>query len=998
MAQQIADLVVNLNADTVRFHEQMGRVERQMQDAGRKADVSAERMRRLAERQASAVSDAAQGSAQAVVQAQARQAASSEKLAEKWAAQALAVEETHKRVADYSRRLQSSQSQATALARDQDALTASFFRQVDGVKQLDGGLQQLRAIQARIREARKAGNISQNDYLTLVTHTTAKVKELSAAEAQAGRDKARFIQQLKGQVATQQLSRTEMLRFRAAQLGVGDAADIYIRKLEAAKGSTHQLGLKSAAARRELGILFGEVARGNLGALRGSSITLANRAGWIDQLMTLRGLGIAGIVGGIAGGLYAVGKAWHDGSQEAVEFNRQLILTGNYAGRTAAELQTMAKALAGNGVTQHDAADALAKVVGSGSFSNNAISMIADTAAKLKANVGQSIEETVNQFKRLQDDPVQAVTELDKSLHFLTATQLEQITHLSEQGRATDAAAIAMDSYAAAMRLRSTEIKENLGTLESAWKWLGDAASSAWDKMLNIGRETSLKDKILNIQQQLVEFQVNPASKGIYFNDTGKTADDLKAELSRLMEQDYQSSVSAAREKADNDNETRKKRQFQADQALKQQYETSEEKHQRELAKIRNSYASQSVKDDAMRRENERYAKEKARQTKKGPQYRAPAGDLAEEKAQGDLLALEARLEVLKKHKGVNDTISQQRKDLWETQAKFVVLEQAADKRKLTAQEKSLLASKDSVIAQKETLALKGDEVALQERLNRLSDQADKYLVQQQAKQEAIANSRGLSGREMQRELERQQLSHGQKDNPRLGEMQAAQEKTFALEDQKRGNWLAGAKTAWAEYRDAALDVNAQIKSASTQALDGISGQLTTFLTEGKASFKDFAKSILKMLTEILVKMALVKGIGAIAGAFAGGGNDPGPVPMFANARGGVYRSPGLSAWSGQLVNKPTLFAFAQGAGLMGEAGPEGIFPLRRGADGKLGVVAKLAGAGMVFSPNYNVNITNDGSNGQLGPEAARAVYELGKQGAQDFFQQQQRDGGMMRA
>lgn len=82
----------------------------------------------------------------------------------------------------------------------------------------------------------------------------------------------------------------------------------------------------------------------------------------------------------------------------------------------------------------------------------------------------------------------------------------------------------------------------------------------------------------------------------------------------------------------------------------------------------------------------------------------------------------------------------------------------------------------------------------------------------------------------------------------------------------------------------------------------------------------------------------------------------------------------------------------------MGEAGPEGIFPLRRGADGKLGVVAKLAGAGMVFSPNYNVNITNDGSNGQLGPEAARAIYELGKQGAQDFFQQQQRDGGMMRA
>jgi len=52
----------------------------------------------------------------------------------------------------------------------------------------------------------------------------------------------------------------------------------------------------------------------------------------------------------------------------------------------------------------------------------------------------------------------------------------------------------------------------------------------------------------------------------------------------------------------------------------------------------------------------------------------------------------------------------------------------------------------------------------------------------------------------------------------------------------------------------------------------------------------------------------------------------------------------------------------------------------------------------MTFAPNYNVSINNDGSNGQLGPEAARAIYDLGKQGARDFFLQQQRDGGMMGA
>ncbi|MDN8954913.1 hypothetical protein Q0P12_14465, partial [Staphylococcus aureus] len=88
------------------------------------------------------------------------------------------------------------------------------------------------------------------------------------------------------------------------------------RKLEAAKVATHGLGLQSAAARRELGVLMGEVMRGNFGALRGSGITLANRAGWIDQLMTLRGLGMAGMVGGIAAAVVGLGKAWYDGSKE----------------------------------------------------------------------------------------------------------------------------------------------------------------------------------------------------------------------------------------------------------------------------------------------------------------------------------------------------------------------------------------------------------------------------------------------------------------------------------------------------------------------------------------------------------------------------------------------------------------------------------------------------------------------------------------------------------
>jgi phage-related minor tail protein len=190
-----------------------------------------------------------------------------------------------------NQRMRENDGQAAALARRQDELAASFFRQIDGVRQLNGETQSLANVQARFRAARAQGNITQQDYLALISRTTARQKELQIVEEKSAAARTRFLSQLKQQVAEQKLSGTELLRMKAAQVGASDAAEVYIRKLEAAKVATHGLGLQSAAARQELGVLIGEVMRGNFGALRGSGITLANRAGWIDQLLSLRGLG-----------------------------------------------------------------------------------------------------------------------------------------------------------------------------------------------------------------------------------------------------------------------------------------------------------------------------------------------------------------------------------------------------------------------------------------------------------------------------------------------------------------------------------------------------------------------------------------------------------------------------------------------------------------------------------------------------------------------------------
>ncbi|ENU0484883.1 phage tail length tape measure family protein, partial [Salmonella enterica] len=279
------------------------------------SDLVEKRIKRCMESSARSVEASAKSISAAMAQSQVATRTQSDAVAQL----AREVDEAREKAVALSQKLRAEATQAAAVARAQDAAAAAFYRQIDSVKQLSGGLQELQRIQAQVRQAKGRGDISQGDYLALVSETTAKTRELADAEALATQKKAQFIRSLKEQAAAQNLSRAELLRVKAAELGVSSAADVYIRKLDTATKSTHALGLKSAQARREIGVLIGELARGNFGALRSSGITLANRAGWIEQLMSPKGMMIGGVVGGIAAAVYGLGKAYYEGEKESEE-------------------------------------------------------------------------------------------------------------------------------------------------------------------------------------------------------------------------------------------------------------------------------------------------------------------------------------------------------------------------------------------------------------------------------------------------------------------------------------------------------------------------------------------------------------------------------------------------------------------------------------------------------------------------------------------------------
>ncbi|MBL1759072.1 phage tail tape measure protein, partial [Klebsiella pneumoniae] len=170
------------------------------------------------------------------------------------------------------------------------------------------------------------------------------------------------------------------------------------------------------------------------------------------------------------------------------------------------------------------------------------------------------------------------------------------------------------------------------------------------------------------------------------------------------------------------------------------------------------------------------------KKTPKPKGVKVSAGDRSSDQTDAETLQLMTQLKLLQQHTGLNDTISQQRKNLWSLQSKFAVIEEASKTRALSKDEQSLLASKDKVLAQAEVNAKLGDQIVAQERLNKLQDNSLKYVTQMQEKTAALTDSAGLSDKDAQRNSERAQLRQGWKNQGGSLEDEGYQKELSALE------------------------------------------------------------------------------------------------------------------------------------------------------------------------------------------------------------------------
>lgn len=151
----------------------------------------------------------------------------------------------------------------------------------------------------------------------------------------------------------------------------------------------------------------------------------------------------------------------------------------------------------------------------------------------------------------------------------------------------------------------------------------------------------------------------------------------------------------------------------------------------------------------------------------------------------------------------------------------------------------------------------------------------------------------------------------------------------------------------------AQIRFNEQLRLSSDLAQD-FGRTFVTDILNGKSAtealgnaFKNLAGQLIQMAMNQLIRSLFSSLLGALGGG--GGGGVMSMFGLYANgaafAGGNVIPFARGGAFTNSIVNRPTVFPMANGAGLMGEAGPEAVMPLKRDGKGRLGVTVAGGGA-----------------------------------------------------
>lgn len=749
----------------------------------------------------------------------------------------------------------------------------------------------------------------------------------------------------------------------------------------------------------------------------------------------------------------ALGYAFYKGTEESDAYSNALILTGNSAGLTADQLGSMAKQVSATVGSTGVAASVLASLAGSGKIAGDSFMDVAQAAVSMEEATGKAVSETIAEFVKLADDPVKASVALNTQYNYLTSSVYSQITALEQQGKHADAVKLATEAFADAINERTPKIIENL----SWWERGYNAVAKAADNLKNIGRP-SIDDDIARMETNLASAQrgdvgafQNQKEMVTFYTDQLQFLKDKKAAQEDIAAFDRQEAEANektinAMAKVDALEKSAWTNAKKRSEALKE-YERSLDVIRKKdpadarlnpeaVARVRSNIAEQ-YKDPVARTgavdlsgfntqknalnsilaEYKNNQKELDAAQKAGlisqESYAAQRAAIVEQQKAEVTNAYEAEIKALEDAKGRSSTSAQQRiqldQKIADARAAMVKSQKDADTElsvlatneqgRLAKQERAITSYVQALEQQQRALELAGQRAVVgvgrgdrQNALNgELNTQQDRYAQQVLD----LENQRSDPSRNMsEAEFERKSQALASANKKATDQIQ----QNYADVEAAQGDWTKGASSAWENYLDSAKNIAGQTKTLFGNAFSSMEDSIVNFAMTGKASFTDFAKSIIADMARIAARQASSGLLGGLvnlgvsaASAYFGGGSGNG---MEAGSAGAVSSNLGASqagygsayfpqalggAWSqgvqmfadggaftNSIVSTPTVFGMAGGRmGVMGEAGDEAVMPLTRTAGGQLGVRAVGGGGGTSISMPMSLTLVTEDRSGE---------------------------------
>ncbi|MGY2337979.1 phage tail tape measure protein [Pseudomonas sp. SDO5532_S415] len=649
--------------------------------------------------------------------------------------------------------------------------------------------------------------------------------------------------------------------------------------------------------------------------------------------------GLLAVLAPIALATAAVGVlavAYYKGSKEQDAYSKGLILTGNSAGVSAAQLGDMARQVSATVGTTGQAAEVLALLAGNGKIAGESFAGITQAAVSMQEATGKAVSETVAEFSKLADDPVKASAALNEQYHYLTASVYSQIAALEKQGDHAGAVKLATEQYADAINERTPKILENL----SFWEEGYNAVARAADNLKNIGRR-DINSEIETAQNDLREAE---NMDGLFQSQKSKDAliefrrnrlnmlEDEKAAQADIAKWEgeqakAQGDAVIAMGKVDARTKSALSNEQKRTEALKD--------YKRELDDIRkvaptDPRLNQAAIDKNIANINDQFKDAKTpagsvdttgfnnaknalaetlayyKNADKELEASQRAGVIsqasyteqrigllkqqADEVAQGYQAEIDA-LEAAKAKKGSTGAqIIQIDQKIADARTAMVKAQQDSDS------ELAIIATNEEGRLRKQTLAVNTYTSALQQQVDTLRQQglrAASSLGQGDRQRGLTDQQNGIDDRFNQQRLE---LANQYGDGSRGMSLDEYTQKLAALKATQQdlhdtvranyddmtaaqGDWSAGASSAWQNYLESARDVAGQTKSLFTNAFSSMEDAVVNFAMTGKLSFADFTKSILADMARIATRQAssalLGSLVGAATGYFAGSGSTP---------------------------------------------------------------------------------------------------------------------------